>query len=88
MIRNMRRAALCSAAAGWRVAVADARADEHAGSPYVPYKASGIYAQGETVGWNVTLPWNAAPADYVIRKNNLDEIGRGHVRPGGRRRSK
>src|SRR5688500_15921610 len=60
----------------------NARADEHAGSAYVPYRASGIYAQGETVGWNVTLPWNAAPADYVIRKNNLDEIGRGHVRPG------
>jgi cephalosporin-C deacetylase-like acetyl esterase/lysophospholipase L1-like esterase len=59
-----------------------ARADEHAGVAYVPYEASGIYALGETVGWNVTLPWNAAPADYVIRRNNLDEIGRGHIRPG------
>ena len=32
-------------------------ADESAGPPYVPYNASGIYALGETVGWNVTLPW-------------------------------
>ncbi len=59
-----------------------ARADEHAGIAYVPYKASGIYAQGEAVGWNVTLPWTAAPANYVIRKNNLAEIGRGRIWPG------
>jgi cephalosporin-C deacetylase len=59
-----------------------ARADEHAGSAYVPYKASSVYALGETVGWNVTLPWSSPPAEYVIRKNNLVEIGRGQVRPG------
>ena len=54
-----------------------ARADEHAGIAYVPYNASGIYAQDQVVGWNVTLPWSAAPATYVIRKNNLAEIGHG-----------
>ncbi|MEJ0084274.1 MAG: acetylxylan esterase [Pseudomonadota bacterium] len=59
-----------------------AAADESGGPPYVPYKASGIYALGETAGWNVTLPWNAAPATYVIRRNNLDEIGRGSIKPG------
>jgi cephalosporin-C deacetylase-like acetyl esterase/lysophospholipase L1-like esterase len=59
-----------------------ALADEHAGPAYVPYNASGIYPLGETVGWNVTLPWSAAPANYVIRRNNLEEIGRGHIRPG------
>jgi cephalosporin-C deacetylase-like acetyl esterase/lysophospholipase L1-like esterase len=59
-----------------------AGADEHAGPHYVPYKASSIYALDETVGWNVTLPWSSPGASYVIRKNNLDEIGRGHIKPG------
>ena len=57
-------------------------ADEHAGPQYVPYRASSIYTLDETVGWHVTLPWNAAPVTYVIRKNNLDEIGRGSIKPG------
>ena len=48
------------------------RADEHAGPQYVPYKANSIYAVGDTVGWNVTLPWTSPAANYVIRKNNLD----------------
>jgi len=59
-----------------------ASADESAGALYVPYRASGIYALGETAGWNVTLPWNAHPANYVIRKNNLTEIGHGTIKPG------
>ncbi|MEO8062189.1 MAG: GDSL-type esterase/lipase family protein [Pseudomonadota bacterium] len=59
-----------------------AHADESAGPLYVPYHASGIYALGETAGWNVTLPWNAAPVSYVIRRNNLDEISRGVIKPG------
>ena len=59
-----------------------ALADESAGPSYVPYSASGIYALGEPAGWHVTLPWNAPPASYVIRKNNLDEIGRGTITPG------
>ena len=41
------------------VAAPRALADERAGPPYVPYNASGIYALGETVGWNVTLPWSS-----------------------------
>ena len=58
-------------------------ADESAGSVYVPYNASGIYPLGVPVGWHVTLPWNASPVTYVIRKNNLEEIGRGYIAPGG-----
>ena len=57
-------------------------ADESAGPLYVPYHSSGVYALGETVGWNVTLPWSATSAEYVIRTNNLDEVGRGRIRPG------
>lgn len=59
-----------------------AQADEHAGSQYVPYKANSQYALGETVGWNVTLPWSSPGVTYVIRRNNLDEIGRGRIKPG------
>jgi len=59
-----------------------ARADESAGPAYVPYQSSGIYALGETAGWNVTLPWNSPTVTYVIRKNNLAEIGRGTITPG------
>jgi cephalosporin-C deacetylase len=64
------------------VFAAAAGADESAGPVYVPYNPSGIYALGEKVGWHVTLPWSAQEAMYVIRKNNLAEIGRGTVRPG------
>ena len=61
---------------------ASALADESAGSAYVPYRPSGIYALGETAGWHVTLPWSAPAVSYVIRKNNLLEIGRGRITPG------
>ncbi|HEY6123838.1 MAG TPA: GDSL-type esterase/lipase family protein [Steroidobacteraceae bacterium] len=61
---------------------ASALADESAGPAYVPYQPSGIYALGETAGWNVTLPWNSPTVTYVIRKNNLAEIGRGTLMPG------
>jgi hypothetical protein len=57
-------------------------ADESAGPTYVPYHSSGIYSLGETAGWNVTLPWTSPTVSYVIRKNNLDEIGRGTLKPG------
>ena len=57
-------------------------ADEAAGSAYVPFHSSGIYALGETAGWNVTLPWKSPAVSYVIRRNNLDEIGRGTLTPG------
>ena len=72
------RSALCAVF----VFAAVAGADESAGPVYVPYNPSGIYALGEKVGWHVTLPWSAQEATYVIRKNNLAEIGRGIVRPG------
>ncbi|HLA73747.1 MAG TPA: acetylxylan esterase, partial [Steroidobacteraceae bacterium] len=57
-------------------------ADESAGPAFVPYHSSGIYALGETAGWNVTLPWNSPTLSYVIRRNNLDEIGHGTIKPG------
>jgi cephalosporin-C deacetylase len=59
-----------------------ALADESAGPAYVPFHASGIYALSETAGWNVTLPWSSPVVSYVIRKNNLAEIGRGTIKPG------
>jgi cephalosporin-C deacetylase len=61
---------------------AGAQADESAGPAYVPYRSSSIYPLGETAGWHVTLPWNSPTVNYVIRKNNLAEIGRGTIRPG------
>src|SRR3954470_4972573 len=75
---NMIRAA----AAAMLLACVPTFADESAGAAYVPYKPSGIYALGETAGWHVTLPWGAPGASYVIRENNLKEIGRGRIRPG------
>jgi cephalosporin-C deacetylase-like acetyl esterase/lysophospholipase L1-like esterase len=64
------------------LACTPALADESAGPLYVPYQPSGIYALGETVGWHVTLPWSAPAASYVVRRNNLSEIGRGKITPG------
>src|SRR5687767_1790571 len=64
------------------LACAIAQADESAGPSYVPYQPSGIYALGETAGWNVTLPWSSPTVSYVIRKNNLGELGRGTLKPG------
>jgi len=61
---------------------ASALADESAGPAYVPYQPSGIYALGETAGWNVTLPWHSPTVSYVIRKNNLAELARGTITPG------
>jgi cephalosporin-C deacetylase-like acetyl esterase/lysophospholipase L1-like esterase len=75
---KLMRVALCAVL----VACTGARADEAAGPAFVPYEASGIYPLGETVGWHVTLPWNAQSVSYVIRKNNLDELGHGIIVPG------
>src|SRR5690349_8596767 len=72
------RVALCATFLACTVA----RADESAGPAFVPYASSGIYPLGDTVGWHVTLPWNSQSVRYVIRKNNLDEIGRGIIVPG------
>ena len=47
---------------------------------FTPYKASGIYAVGEKVGWTAALPPGAAqPAGYTyaVRKNNQDVIKTG-----------
>src|SRR5829696_1100627 len=47
---------------------------------FTPYKASGIYAVGEKVGWTAALPPGAAPAagyTYTVRKNNQDVIKTG-----------
>jgi cephalosporin-C deacetylase-like acetyl esterase/lysophospholipase L1-like esterase len=69
-------------AAGLLSCALAASADESAGPLYVPYKNSNIYALGETAGWNVVLPWGSPGASYVIRQNNLEEIGRGKILPG------
>jgi cephalosporin-C deacetylase len=54
-------------------------ADAAAVPTFTAYNATGIYALGETVGWKVTPPAGAAAVHYtyVVRKNNLDEIGKG-----------
>src|ERR1044072_10010879 len=47
---------------------------------FTPYKASGIYAVGEKVGWTASPPPGAAPTagyTYVVRKNNQDVIKTG-----------
>jgi cephalosporin-C deacetylase-like acetyl esterase/lysophospholipase L1-like esterase len=47
---------------------------------FKPYKASGIYAVGEKVGWTADLPAGAAPPavyTYAVRKNNQDVIKTG-----------
>ncbi len=47
---------------------------------FTPYKASGIYAVGEKVGWTAALPPGAAPTEgytYAVRKNNQDVIKTG-----------
>jgi cephalosporin-C deacetylase len=64
------------------IAFATAHADEAAGPHYVPYQPDSSYRLDETVGWHVTLPWASPAVTYVIRKNNLAEIGRGSIRPG------
>jgi cephalosporin-C deacetylase len=44
-----------------------------------PFKRSGIYALGEKAGWTVMRSDGSPPGayNYVIRKNNLDEIQKG-----------
>lgn len=57
-----------------------AHADGSATAPtYAPYKSTGIYTLGETVGWKVMLPPGAPSANYryVVRRNNLAEIKSG-----------
>src|SRR5215831_13577475 len=48
-----------------------------------PYKASGIYAIGEKVGWTVSLPQGSASKNgdytYTIKKNNQEVIKDGSL---------
>ena len=47
---------------------------------FTPYKASGIYAVGEKVGWTAALPPGATPTagyTYAVRKNNQDVLKTG-----------
>lgn len=47
-----------------------------------PFKSSGIYGVGESVGWTVTLPQGTTPNvdyTYTIRKNNYDVIKTGKL---------
>jgi cephalosporin-C deacetylase len=47
---------------------------------FEPFKPSGIYELGETVGWRVTAQADSSASDvysYVIRKNNLEPLKSG-----------
>lgn len=45
-----------------------------------PYKASGIYAIGEKVGWTVTLPeGTTTPYSYALKRNNQEIIASGRL---------
>jgi cephalosporin-C deacetylase len=47
---------------------------------FEPFKASGIYEPGETVGWRITAPADSSTSDayrYVVRKNNLEMLQSG-----------
>jgi cephalosporin-C deacetylase-like acetyl esterase len=51
-----------------------------AGQPvFTPYHASGIYELGEKAGWKVTVGDAAGSYEYVVRKNNSEEIQRGKL---------
>jgi cephalosporin-C deacetylase len=47
----------------------------------VPFKASGIYAIGEKVGWTVSLPQGGPGGDYkyTVKKNNFNVIKTGNL---------
>jgi hypothetical protein len=47
---------------------------------FTPYKASGIYDLGETVGWTITRPQGSSGEySYEARKNNQDVIKSGKL---------
>ncbi len=49
---------------------------------FTPFHETGIYALGETAGWNVAIPADAlGPFHYVIRKNNSETRKSGDVAP-------
>ena len=76
MKRMLRNAAALSA---WVFALGVAQVSSAQQLTLTPFKPSGIYARGELVGWNVTVPAGAA-ADgytYALRKNNLEVIKSG-----------
>jgi cephalosporin-C deacetylase-like acetyl esterase len=46
----------------------------------VPYKASGIYALGEKVGWTITLPeGTVTPYSYTLKRNNQEIVESGRL---------
>lgn len=52
------------------------------GPSLVPYKASGIYERGETVGWTVHPPTKGISTteySYTIKKNNFNVIASGKI---------
>ena len=81
-MKHLRAPALLAVWAACVFVAGITRADESAGPHYVPLQPAGIYTQGETVGWNVTLPWSSPSVSYVIRQNNAVELARGTLRPG------
>ncbi len=68
-----------AALAAWLVALGAAQVCCAQQLILTPLKPSGIYARGERMGWNVTLPAGAAANGYTyaLRKNNLEVIKSG-----------
>ncbi len=73
---------LLLAAAGTAIS-GEAMADG-AAPAFMPYKKDSIYALGEAVGWKVTAPATTPATNYtyVVRKNNLEQIGAGTFASG------
>jgi cephalosporin-C deacetylase-like acetyl esterase/lysophospholipase L1-like esterase len=46
---------------------------------YTPYRGTGIYEVGETVGWKLTPAGGSGHFKYVIRRNNLDVLKSGSL---------
>src|SRR5215469_12676152 len=46
---------------------------------YTPYRGTGIYEVGETVGWKLTPAAGSGHFKYVIRRNNLDVLKSGSL---------
>jgi cephalosporin-C deacetylase-like acetyl esterase len=66
----------------WPAALAFAR-NQPEGPSLVPFKASGIYDEGETVGWTVQAPavstGQSLRYKYAVKKNNAEAIAAGQL---------
>ncbi len=74
--------ALLVLASQWQASPAFAR-NQPEGPSLVPFKASGIYEEGETVGWTVHRPEargvKTLKYKYAVKKNNAEVIASGQL---------